>query len=132
MRKNVPDEVEGLVDYFANTYATGTYARVNGQNGNVVNMRRLPPRFPPQLWNCYQATIENGHRTNNMCEGFNNKFLKIVRYKHPKIWKFIEAIQDEEAAVRCLVHQDAIGEPTKKRAKKIYVQLQSRLKVLCE
>ena len=34
--------------------------------------------------------------------------------------------------MRTLIQQDAIGEPPKKRQKKVYVQLQTRLKTLCQ
>ena len=88
LRGTAPDIANPIVDYISNTYVNGTYGRANVQlaNGDVgIRMRRMPPRFPIELWNVHDATLSDGPRTNNMCEGFNNRFLQIVGCKHPGI-----------------------------------------------
>ena len=137
LRGTAPDIANPIVDCISNTYVyvNGTYGRANVHlaNGNVgIRMRRMPLRFPIELWNVHDATLSDGPRTNNMCEGFNNRFLQIVGYKHPGIWKFIAAIKDEDAAVTTLIQQDNLGEPPQKKTKRNYQQLQARLKTLCQ
>jgi hypothetical protein len=36
------------------------------------------------------ATVNGDARTNNMCEGWNNKFFNLVGHSHPSIWRVIE------------------------------------------
>ena len=78
-RHNTAPGAEGLVDYFDQTYVSGTFRRggvprdvVDG--AAIVRMRRIPPRYPPALWNVHQATMDDEPRTNNQCEGWNNRF----------------------------------------------------------
>ena len=132
---NAPDDVEPLVKYVSETYVNSTYRQVQPRAGNAdvaVRVHRIPPPFPPAIWNVHDATMNNGPRTNNMCEGFNNRFLQLVGYKKPDIWKFIKSIQAEECAVRTVIQRDAIGERPKKRQRREYTQLQSRLHTLCK
>ena len=44
--------------------------------------------FPPELWNMF---LHEGHRTNNICEGFN---YKLGQY-HPNVYVLISALKDE-------------------------------------
>ena len=114
---SAPDDVEPLVKYVSETYVNSTYRQVQPRAGNAdvaVRVHRIPPPFPPAIWNVHDATMNNGPRTNNMCEGFNNRFLQLVGYKKPDIWKFIKSIQAEECAVRTVIQRDAIGERPKR------------------
>ncbi|KAF0753438.1 Uncharacterized protein FWK35_00018157 [Aphis craccivora] len=54
---------------------------------------RTPPLFPPSTWNVFELTKAGIGRTNNISEGWNNKFATLVRINHPNIWLFIEALQ---------------------------------------
>ena len=131
--QNTPDGAEGLVDYFSKTYVTGTFRHVQPAHGQVgVNLQRMPPRFPPELWNVHEATVNGAPRTNNQCEGWNNRFFHLVGYKHPSIWTLIEAIQMENQKVVTLIAQDLIGQPPRKRIRRQYVSLQTRLIMLCQ
>ena len=76
----------------------------------------------PEPTTCARA----GTRTNNMCEGWNNKFFNLVGHAHPSIWRVIEWCQKEEATVRTIIQQDAVGNPVK-RTQQRHVQLQERL-----
>ena len=131
--QNTPDGAEGLVDYFSKTYVTGTFRHVQPAHGQVeVNLQQVPPRFPPELWNVHEATVNGAPRTNNQCEGWNNRFFHLVGYKHPSIWTLIEAIQMENQTVVTLIAQDLIGQPPRKRIRRQYVSLQTRLLMLCQ
>jgi hypothetical protein len=50
-----------------------------------------------------------------MREGCNNKFFNLVGHAHPSIWRVIEWCQKEEATVRIIIQQDAVGNPPVKR-----------------
>ena len=131
--QNTHDGAEGLVDYFNKTNVTGTFRHVQPAHGQVgVNLQQVPPRFPPELWNVHEATVNGAPRTNNQCEEWNNRFFHLVGYKHPSIWTLIEAIQMENQTVVTLIAQDLIGQPPRKRIRRQYVSLQTRLLMLCQ
>jgi hypothetical protein len=66
-----------------------------------------------------------------MCEGWNNKFFNLVGHSHPSIWRVIEWCQQEEATVRTIIQQDAVGNPPVKCTQQRHVQLRKRLQNLC-
>ena len=105
-------------------------ASAHGQVG--VNLQRVPPCFPPELWNVHEATVSGAPLTNNQCDGWNNRFSHLVGYKHPSIWMLVEAIQMENQKVMTLIAQDLIGQPPRKRIRPQYVSLQTRLLTLCQ
>ena len=122
-----PDEAAPLLEYFDQTYVSGTSV----QRGRRA-VRRIPARFPPELWNVHKATMNDCPRMNNLCEGWNNKFYHLIGYQHPSIWKLIRTFQKEESVVSAVIARDSVGEPPKKRTKKMYSDIQQRLKNLCK
>jgi hypothetical protein len=53
---------------------------------------------------------------------------------HPtphKLWRVIEWCQKEEATVRVIIQQEAVGNPPVKRTQQRHIQLQERLQNLC-
>ena len=62
------------------------------------------------------------------------KFFSLVGHQHPstRIWKLIECLKAETARVTGVLVQLERGVRPKKRTKRVYVELQSRLKNLCE
>lgn len=134
IRSTIPDEpaetVE-LVDYFDTTYVTGTYRPVQRNGEQRLTMRRVPPLFPPAIWSVHSATIDSDPRTNNVCEGWNNKFFTLVGSAHPSIWTCIQWFQREHATVATIIQQDAIGTRPTKRVNQKQVLLQKRLQNLC-
>ena len=127
-----PPEVEDLLDYFDTTYVSGVLRQQNVVQNQAARLvfRRNPPMFLPAIWNVHDATVNGDARTNNVCEGWNNKFFNLVGHAHPSIWRVIEWCQKEEATVRTLINQDGIGNPPVKRVQHRYVQLQERLQNL--
>jgi hypothetical protein len=79
-----PPEAAELLDYFDSIYISGSHRRaiVPGQGLRMV-MRRTPLMFPPAIWNIHEATVNGDPRTNNVCEGWNNKFFNLVGYAPP-------------------------------------------------
>ena len=132
---NIP-ESEELLSYFDRTYVSGTFrhthqAEANGQNLAPVRIRRIPPMFPPRQWNVHHATINNNPRTNNICEGWNNKFYNLVGHHHPSVWRVINWFQREEATVKAIILQNAVGRRPHKRSSRRHIQMQERLRNLC-
>jgi hypothetical protein len=65
--------------------------------------------FPPAIWNVRDAAVNGDAKTNNMCDGWNNKLCNLVGHAHPSIWRVIEWCQNEEATVRTIIQQYAVG-----------------------
>ena len=114
------------IDYFDSTYISGRLRQQNPAQNQAVRLviRHSPHMFPPAIWNVHDDTVNGDARTNNMREGWNNKFFNLVGYAHPSIWRVIEWCQKEEATVRTIIQQDAVGYPPVKRTQQRHVQLQ--------
>ena len=107
LREITPLDAEPLVDYFDQTYVTGTYRHVRAGHGPPVMCARcVPPRFLPALWNVCEATIHGEPQTNNQCEGCNNRFTHLVRHMHPTIWVLIDAIWKEDVVASTMIMED--------------------------
>ena len=136
LRDIAPEEANPLVEYFDKTYVSGQLRLRNAPQQNndnaVVRFRRVPPLFDQAKWNVHDATLQGEPRTNNVSEGFNNKFFSLVGHQHPSIWKLIECLKAETARVTGVLLQLERGIRPKKRTKRVYVELQARLKNLCE
>ena len=126
-----PAETEELVDYFETTYVTGTYRPVQRNGEQRLTMRRVPPMFPPSIWSVHSATVDSDPRTNNVGEGWNNKFFTLVGSAHPSIWTCIQWFQREHATVTTVIQQNAIGTQPTKRINQKQVLLQKRLQNQC-
>ena len=79
-----------------------------------LRFRRVPPIFAPAQWNIHEVTLANQPRTNNVSEGWNNKFRNLVGQSHPTVWKLIECLQAECARVSAVLLQDERGVRPKK------------------
>ena len=90
--------------------------------------------FPPAIWNVHDATVNGDARTNNMCEGWYDKFFNLVGHAHLSIWRVIEWCQKEEATVRTtsIIQQDAVCYPPAKRTQQRHVQLHECLQNICK
>ncbi|KAK6188804.1 hypothetical protein SNE40_004905 [Patella caerulea] len=67
----------------------------------------------------------NSARTNNICEGWNNKFYNLGQHR-PSIWRVVKWFEKESATV-----QIVIGNPPVRKAKKKFVKMQTQLRNLC-
>lgn len=66
-----------------------------------------------------------------MCESWNYRYSTLIGHRHPPIWKAIKFLKREEAVASTKLHQYSIGTLSKKQVKRVYIQLQLRLKNLC-
>jgi len=83
-----------------------------------LRMRHMPPMYPPPIWNVNSITLEGGSRTNNICEGWNNAFAKLVGHAHPTIWRAIDSIRKDQAQVATALLRDLRGEPPAKHVRR--------------
>jgi len=81
LRDAAPSSVEPVFIYFEQQWL-----------GNV----------PIKMWNVHNADI----RTNNSCEGWHNRFNRVVDKHHPNIWHLLRCIHEEQASTdvtRCQI-----------------------------
>jgi len=79
----------------------------------------------------HTITLEGGSRTNNVCEGWNNGFSKLVGHSHLTVWRAIDSIQKDQAQVAILLLRDERGEPPAKRVCWQTRHLQINLRNMC-
>ena len=127
----VPDNLRCLAEYFDSTYVSGQYRAVVGAGG-TMRFRRTAPRFSPQTWNVHEATLSNQHRTNNMCESWNNGFKHLVGHSNPSLWTVIESLQKDAALVESQIYSNQQGQPAPKRVRRATIVHQNRLRTLCQ
>ncbi len=87
-----------FINYYGRTYI-GVYKNTDDEWIDTA------PRFDISRWNCYNTTISNGRRTNNVVEGWHSKFTFYIITKHTSIWKFKEFIQKNERDNSILINQ---------------------------
>ena len=88
-----------------------------------ISLQQLPAHCRSRAMASIALVRNNKHGFgNNTVVGFNNRFLQLVGHKRPTtcIWKFIKEITSEEFCLRTLIQQDAMGEPPRKRQKKVF------------
>lgn len=142
LRQSVPNcpetsAITDLLNYFDTTYVSGSVRQIRrpagADNGRLtIRVRRVAPLFPPAVWNVHDETLLGGHRTNNLCESWNNGFRQLVGHSHPSLYALLEALQRDEAMAITAIIQDAHGQPPTKRIKRSTHQLQERLVTVCK
>jgi len=105
-------EVNELLNYFDITHVNGSHKRV-GASMNI-KLRKTKPLFLPKTWNVFEATLNNEHRTNNICKLWNNCFTHLVGHSHPTIWVLICEIKLEVGADRAKIALSSMGQAIKK------------------
>lgn len=86
--ESLPEEVVPLYLYVERTWYRGVPAR--------GRRRAVAPRYRPELWNQYVATISRIARTNNYSEAWNAKFTKQIMTHHANLWKFIDFLKRDQ------------------------------------
>ena len=117
VRAIAPQGVLAVLDYFDSTYVSGAGGR--------------SPMSPPSIWNVRDATMNDGHRTNNICEGRNNGFANLVGHKHPSVWQLVDKMRHDNGLAEAVASQHDMGQAPRKRAKRALVEFQVRMRTLC-
>ena len=77
------------------------------------------------------SSLKSFSSANNIYEGWNYGFSKLVGHFHPTTWKVLESIPKDQAQVAAAMLQDEQGLPPSKRVRQHSVKLQTRLQKLC-
>ncbi len=117
--QDAPNSIVSILDYFKETYVAGHAAR--------GRRRAVPLRYPPSLWNQYDAVLANRHKTNNASEGFHNRFRVIVAKHHPDLYSALTEILKERTNTEISLAELALGRKVKNSPKRKWVQLQTRI-----
>ena len=94
---------------------TGSFRRIQPPpfpDGTIppLRMRRVPPLYPPPLWNVNEVTLKGESRTNNLCEAWNRSFASLVGHAHPTVWALIETLRKDFALVEAAMFLDQPGD----------------------
>lgn len=111
LKREMSDEMEPIFEYFATTYVVGKPAR--------GKRRAIPPRYPPQIWNQYTSTLDGTQKTNNVSEGWHNRFRLVVGKHHPDLYSAIMEIQKEQADTEITLTELSLGRNVKAAPKKM-------------
>ena len=94
LQQQCPPELNDFLEYFNETYVSGTYRRIQRPalpGNNIlppVVIRHTPPQFPPNLWNVNSITLNERARTNNFLKPgtmdiFGLWVINILVFGHP-------------------------------------------------
>ena len=94
----LPENSQPFLDYFEDTWI-----------GRPYRHGRRPPRFPHNLWNCYEDDLTASPKTNNSCEVWHRSFSESIGANHSNIWKFIQVLKNEQALSEDKFEQQVAG-----------------------
>jgi len=106
----IPDDLVGVATYFEENYVSGRRGR--------GRRRAVPARYHLSKWNCYEAAIQNKHRTNNISEGWHNKFQLVVGKHHPSLYGCLTEINKEQDDTDTILRSMDLGQKVKAAPKK--------------
>lgn len=117
IRDELPDELDGVVDYFELNYIRRL--KIKRRRGTAgIRMVYYPPRFPPELWNQYDAVLSGSARTNNISEGWHNRFQLVIGKHHPSLYAFFDELKKEQADTEIMLRQLQLGQRIRKGVEK--------------
>ena len=131
LQNSAPDGTDELVAYKDVNYVNGTFRNIQQPGDMQQVIRRIPPRFPPESWNVHNQAINGDPKTNNLVEGWNHRFKKLLGHIHPTIWRAIEYVQLEREVSVTKIRRHAVGEEPYHYVKRENQATQRRLKNLC-
>ncbi|KAK3908542.1 putative peptidase y4sO [Frankliniella fusca] len=112
--RSLPAALRELSQYFDDTYIRGPRARGAPRQRGVAQR----PRNGPSLWNTYEATLRDEHRTNNLSEGWHNRFQGVNGKNHSPIYAALGEIQKEQADTETMLHELTLGRRVKAAPKR--------------
>lgn len=95
-----PAEGVPVITYFEENYIS--------VRSRLSRPRKLP-KFDISLWNVNTNTLQGQHRTNNVVEGWNNRFSCLMNCSHPNLWKFLKGLKTEQSYVDAQIIQAQAG-----------------------
>ncbi|KAK3907398.1 PKS-NRPS hybrid synthetase [Frankliniella fusca] len=89
--------------------------RARRRGGRVLT--RAAPMFPPDIWNCYERTVQGLPRTTNTCEAWHRRLGTLVGKHHPSLFVFLDQLQEEIGEVDVQITRAEGGyTPVKRRS----------------
>ena len=89
------------------------------------------PIYPIHVWNVYERTLQDQHRTNNNVEGWNRSFKESCGTASPNIYRFIECLRRQQGLHNYDVVQLIAGGQIAAKNKK-YEAISKRLKIIAD
>jgi len=106
------------------------FRSVLSMNGKM-KFRRTEPLFKLETWNVHLATMTGQARTNNVCEGWNNGFSRLVGHKNPSLWTVIQCLEKDATMVEADILRHQMGQTSSQRCKRSLAKHQQTLQTLC-
>ena len=110
----------GVATYFEENYVSGRRGR--------GRRRAVPARYHLSKWNCYEAAIQSKHRTNNISEGWHNKFQLVVGKHHLSLYGCLTEINKEQDDTDTILRSMDLGQKVKAAPKKQWRITQDRIR----
>ncbi|KAM7249257.1 hypothetical protein ACFE04_008337 [Oxalis oulophora] len=80
------------------------------------------------MWNQHDAAVANSHKTNNMSEGWHNRFRVVVAKHHPDLYSAIKELQKEQAITEVSLAELSLGRRVQNTPRPRWRQLQARIR----
>lgn len=93
----------------------------------VGKRKAVAPRYKPHFWNHHDAARTGESKTNNVSEGWHNRFRVLIGKNHPDIYAFIREIQKEQGDTEISVVELSLGRKVKAAPKKRWKDVQTNL-----
>ena len=123
LKANMPEtDFKPVLDYFNKTYVNGTPRR--------GTRPATAPRYAPKLWNQHQSALDKVHRTNNISEGWHNRFQIVVGRHHPDLLTALRELQLEQADTETIVAELIAGRKVKSLPRHKWVIAQEKIQGL--
>ena len=119
LKTSAPAAMNEYIAYFDATYVTGIRRR--GRRAAVA------ARYPIQIWNQYDAAVEGQAKTNNVSEGWHNRFQLLIGKNHRDVYSFIREMQKEQGDTEIAIVELSLGRKVKAAPKKKWLEFQARL-----
>ena len=100
LKRSVHESLQPVLQYFEEIYI-GISAR--GRRAATT------PMFPPTLWNQRDAALTGQHKTNNVSEGWHNRFRLLVGRNHPDLFSLLTEVLKEQADTDIALTELALG-----------------------
>lgn len=120
LKDDAPDDFIPILDYFEQNYVLGRPGR--------GRRKAVPPRYPAKMWNQHEAALDGSHKTNNVSEGWHNRFRLVVGKHHPDLYSALNEFQKEQADTEIAIAELSLGRMVKAAPKKKWLAHQNRIR----
>ncbi|KAE9523275.1 hypothetical protein AGLY_016223 [Aphis glycines] len=119
LKNDAPEDLLPILEYFEKNYVVGVIAR--GRRRGIL------PRYPPEIWNQHQAALTGSHKTNNVSEGWHNRFQLVIGKHHPDLYSALGEIQKEQADAEIMIAELSLGRKVRALPKRKWRDFQKRI-----